>query len=178
MRTIDSNAAAAHAAGAIAGHSAPLRAVLGRVKQVRPRERAASNDGRFETHALEAWARRALAANGFGGVELPAAARAAAQAGAGESLAQLVDVPQRASFAQIVRAFAELAADALRGAIAQWRAGRIARAARAALAQLDDRTLRDLGLHRSELGSVAAELARETDASRRRVLLSLHMHAI
>jgi uncharacterized protein YjiS (DUF1127 family) len=179
MRTIESKVLSTNpTGGSVVAGARGLPAVFGRVKQAAPRVPAASNDGVFAASAIDAWARRAAAANGFGAGDLPAAPPAAARVGAGETLAQFVDAPHRASFAQIARAFADLAADALRGAVARWRAGRMARAARAALAQLDDRTLSDLGLHRSELGSVAAELAREADASRRRVLLSLHMLAI
>jgi uncharacterized protein YjiS (DUF1127 family) len=174
MRTIESKASFAANGGSVASDELAMPAVFGRVKHAAPRASVASNDGVFAASEIDAWARRAAAANGFGAAELPAAARAAAQAGMGGALAQFVDVPQRASLAQIGRAFADLARDALRGAIAKWRAARHARAARAELAQLDDRTLSDLGLHRSELPSVAAELAREADPTRRRVLLSLH----
>lgn len=178
MRTIDSKASFAAEGGGVVSDVLAMPAVFGRVKQAAPRVPAASNDGVFAASEIDAWARRAAAANGFGAADLPAAPPAAARVGAGETLAQFVDVPHRASFAQIARAFADLVADALRRTAAKRRAARMARAARAELAQLDDRTLSDLGLHRSELGSVAAELARETDASRRRVLLSLHMLAI
>lgn len=40
----------------------------------------------------------------------------------------------------------------------RWRAREQARETARTLAQLDDRTLRDLGLHRSELGALGAEL--------------------
>ncbi|GMV58756.1 MAG: hypothetical protein AMXMBFR72_18600 [Betaproteobacteria bacterium] len=174
MRTIESKASFAASGGSVVSDVLAMPAVFGRVKQAAPRVPAASNDGVFAASAIDAWARRAVAANGFGAADLSGAPPAAARVEAGEALAQFVDAPHRASFAQIARAFADLAADALRGAVAKWRAGRIARAARAELAQLDDRTLSDLGLHRSELGSIAAELAREADTNRRRVLLSLH----
>lgn len=175
MRTIESKVLSTdHTGGSVVAGARGLPAVFGRVKHAAPRGPAASNDGVFAASEIDAWARRATAANGFGAADLPAAARVDPS----EKLSQFVDAPHRASFAQIARAFADLAADALRGAVARWRAGRMERATRAALAQLDDRTLRDLGMHRSELGSVAAELAREADVSRRRVLLSLHMLAI
>ena len=40
-----------------------------------------------------------------------------------------------------------------------WRHWRLRRAAAETLHSLDDRTLRDLGFHRSEIGSVAAEIS-------------------
>jgi len=175
MRTIESKALPANLTdSSVSDRARRLPAVFGRVKRVAPRMPLASNDGIFAASEIDAWARRAAAANGFGAADLPAAA----PADAGEARARFADTPHRASVTEIARACADLAADALRGALAKWRAARIARATRAALGQLDDRTLNDLGLHRSELGSVAAELARETDASRRRVLLSLHMLSI
>lgn len=175
MRTLESKARSANPNHSrVIDGTRRLPAVFGRVKRVAPRMPLARNDAIFAASEIEAWARRAAAANGFGTADLPAAA----QADAGEARARFADTPHRASLTEIARACADLATEALRGALAKWRAARIARATRAALGQLDDRTLNDLGLHRSELGSVAAELARETDASRRRVLLSLHMLSI
>jgi uncharacterized protein YjiS (DUF1127 family) len=57
-------------------------------------------------------------------------------------------------------------------AVQRWRIQRDAHVTRRALAQLDDRTLHDLGFHRSEIGSVAAELGGSARAERQRVLLS------
>jgi uncharacterized protein YjiS (DUF1127 family) len=54
---------------------------------------------------------------------------------------------------------------ALRG-LRAWRRYREARATYTQLYQLDDRTLRDLGFCRDEIGSVVAELAGEAERTR------------
>lgn len=54
---------------------------------------------------------------------------------------------------------ARSAARAVNVAVARWRAQQLAHATTRALAALDARTLRDIGLHRSELASVGAEVA-------------------
>jgi len=76
----------------------------------------------------------------------------------------------------------DTAVGALRAAVAFARriivhAGRRrqARAFREELRCLDDGMLRDLGIDRSEIGSVASELAGLTDATRLRALLSAHL---
>ncbi|MEO8751635.1 MAG: DUF1127 domain-containing protein [Casimicrobiaceae bacterium] len=58
------------------------------------------------------------------------------------------------------------------GALAGYRQYRMAKASRDALLQLDDRMLRDLGLHRDEVGSVAAELSGQAERTRIQTLLT------
>lgn len=48
---------------------------------------------------------------------------------------------------------------------------RIARRTRQTLEWVDDRTLRDIGLLRSEIGSIASEIAGDAEATRLRVAL-------
>ena len=50
--------------------------------------------------------------------------------------------------------------------LARWQQYRQARDIRRALAELDDRTLHDLGLYRGEIGSVAAELSGTAERTR------------
>jgi len=59
----------------------------------------------------------------------------------------------------------EIVADFGRSVAERYRRSRRAAAAREALRQLDDRTLRDLGIDRSEIASVAAEAAGATESS-------------
>ena len=54
----------------------------------------------------------------------------------------------------------------------QWSRRRIAHDTERMLRTLDTRTLRDIGLHRSEISSVAHELARQAEPTRTVVALS------
>jgi uncharacterized protein YjiS (DUF1127 family) len=74
-------------------------------------------------------------------------------------------------FAATARAVAAMLRDAYAGYVRR----REAKAVRLALGELDDRTLRDLGLDRSEIGSVAAEVA--GGAERTRILSALTRNA-
>ena len=63
--------------------------------------------------------------------------------------------------------------DAMREVAMQRRRRRLARATLLTLHSLDARTLRDIGLDRSEIPSVVSELGGEVDATRARILHSL-----
>ena len=56
--------------------------------------------------------------------------------------------------------------------VAAWQRQRLHRATVATLGGLDDRTLHDLGLHRSEIGGVAAEVAGSAEPTYLRVQLA------
>jgi len=139
--------------------------------------RVAGNDPTCDDPAdskreIEAWARRAQAANGFGDAatvdsatsvwpssyELHQAARANRAFVLGEMLASAV---------RAVRVV-------LRSAYSRYRDYRQQSALYDTLSELDDRTLRDLGFDRSEIRSVAAEWAGEAEATRVRVLNTPH----
>ena len=66
----------------------------------------------------------------------------------------------------LVREGARFARGAVARAWQRYRRRRDARAIYMALSDLDDRTLRDLGFHRSEIGSVAAEATGEAEPTR------------
>jgi len=104
--------------------------------------------------SIETWARRAHAANGFGdaGIDMP-------ERPASYELYHAARAHRAFMLAEILRALIGATADALRRAQATWRQRRQARYYRLPLQEIDDRTLRDIGLVRSEIGSVAAELA-------------------
>ena len=61
--------------------------------------------------------------------------------------------------------------------LAAWRRQRTHRATVATLRSLDDRTLRDLGLHRSEIGGVAAEIGGLAEVTYLRAQLAHHQRA-
>ncbi|HQR20933.1 MAG TPA: DUF1127 domain-containing protein [Burkholderiaceae bacterium] len=156
---------------------------LARVKRTYPtsavRTGEASNDRAFapatgDAAELEAWSRRAAAASGFGD-----AADATGGDSAGSYQHQLQ--ARAARHAGLSAAFAVMTGtviDAAHRALASWRRARDAHATYRALSRLDARTLRDVGLDRSELRSVAAELAGEADRSRIQALRSLRMLSV
>jgi uncharacterized protein YjiS (DUF1127 family) len=77
---------------------------------------------------------------------------------------------------EIIIALMQALAAFARQSLARHRQRRRARSTYDALRQLDDRTLRDLGFDRSEIRSVAAEIAREVERTRVRTLRSARSH--
>ncbi len=146
------------------------------------RRGSAGNDATYEGPKIsdaDAWARHALAANGFG-------------EGAGFGDGAIIDAPSapptsyelyhaaraHCSFTlgEIIVALMQALAAFARQSLARHRQRRRARSTYDALRQLDDRTLRDLGFDRSEIRSVAAEIAREVERTRVRTLRSARSH--
>ena len=60
---------------------------------------------------------------------------------------------------------------------AAWHRQRMHRATVETLSALDDRTLHDLGFHRSEIGAVAAEIGGSAETTYLRVQLDRHLRA-
>ena len=135
------------------------------------RREAARNDDTLEEPAssreeLDAWARHASAASGFGddgsptgdtwawatSYELQSSARARRAFGIGE----------------IVAAMVLAVSEAGRRAYARYRQWRVAAETYDTLRRLDDHELKDLGFDRSELASVAAEAAGTVTPTRKR----------
>lgn len=138
------------------------------------RRESAGNDPMYEgakvSHA-EAWARHALAANGFG----DGAGRydgAIADAGSARPTRYELYHAARAyrsfTLGEIVAAVMQAVAAFARRALALYAQHQRARSLYDALSQLDDRTLRDLGFDRSEIRSVVAELAGKAERTRMR----------
>jgi uncharacterized protein YjiS (DUF1127 family) len=145
--------------------SAP-RAVLGLVKSTYPlvaAAEAAVNDAHFSAAAdIDAWARRAAAANGFGGSVVAEVATAVDHA----ALRAAAQDHRSASLAAIARAIVGAVGDALRAGLQRWREQRELRRTYLALSDLDARTLKDIAVGDQEIGSIAAELAGRAERTR------------
>lgn len=144
--------------------------------QMLARFTAASNDVAYATDRdraadLDGWARRAAAANGFG------EARADAQLRHGGPDAHRLAIEARgarsAGLAAVIGNLMAAASAAAQRLRASWAQARSARATYRALCDLDDRALHDIGLDRSEMRSVAAEIAGQADRTRAQALRTL-----
>jgi uncharacterized protein YjiS (DUF1127 family) len=154
--------------------------VLGVVKTTYPRIDVtvpAANDPDFSGAAeLDRWARRVFAANGFGDADMPPPSTVPAH---GAIDVQATAGQQRsASFWQICVAVGEAVGGAIDRAVTRWREYRALRRTYNALADLDQRTLRDIGLDAHEAGSIAAELAGRAERTRMQALRTLRDLAI
>ena len=78
----------------------------------------------------------------------------------------------RAGFGDALFAAAQSALDAVRRFLARRRRARLAAVFRSELRALDDHVLHDIGIDRSEIGSVASEMAGLEDPTRLRALVS------
>ena len=86
----------------------------------------------------------------------------------------LKSAPGLNRLASIFEATLRTAGAVARRGYARWARRRHARATYLALSEIDERTLRDLGLHRSELMSVATEISGGAESTRARSAQSQH----
>jgi hypothetical protein len=144
----------------------------------------ASNDARYATSgapvldrsALDAWARRAQAASGFG--EAVAAESYEARRRAAFDLNLEARAARSATPIEVLAALVAAGASAWKRMAADWRRARDVHATERALRGIDRRTLRDIGLDSGESGSIAAELGGMTDRTRAHALMKLRYLAI
>jgi len=125
------------------------------------------NDANYENLAIsdiDAWARHAFAANGFGDVAIIDTTPSARPTS--YELHRDAHVHRSFTLGEIIIVAMQAVAAFASQALARHRQRRRARSTYDALRQLDDRTLRDLGFERSEIRSVAAELTGETECTR------------
>lgn len=124
-------------------------------------------DRTVSREAIEAWERHAQAANGFGELT-PVDSPASGQPANHEAHVATRTLRSRV-LGGIVVAIRKVDV-IVRRALARHRQRRQIRADYGALRELDDRTLRDLGFHRSEILSVATEVAGAVERTRVRAL--------
>ena len=133
---------------------------LSTLRRIRGEIPAANDDACVDLPAvdrIEAWACHASGTNGFGDamVALPlTASRPTAR-----ELDQDARIARSQAIAENIATAVVSICVVLRRALASYRAYRDARETVWALRGLDDRTLRDLGYHRSEIESVAMEVS-------------------
>lgn len=137
---------------------------------------AASNDAAYgndrdRAAELNGWARRTTAASGFGDAQVEAQVMPQGR----DAYQGMVEAraARSARLAGLVAAL--IAAVSVTGhrLHASWSRARAARATYLALRDLDSHTLHDLGLDRSEMRSVAAEIAGESERTRVQALRTL-----
>ena len=131
------------------------------------------NDAAYEDPAIsaEAWARHALAANGFGdgaAVGDGAITDAPSARPTSYELYHAARAHRSFTLGEIIVAVMQAVAAIARQALARYAQHQRARSMYDALRQLDDHTLRDLGFDRSEIRSVVAELAGKAECTRMR----------
>ena len=125
---------------------------------------------------LDAWARRAGAASGFGeATTAPSDMRPRPDS---SQLYIAARTHRSAALQKVVEAAIAALAGSVRRGLAAWRRARDERATYRALHALDSRTLHDIGLDLSEARSVAAELVGAADRTRVHALMTLRYLAI
>jgi uncharacterized protein YjiS (DUF1127 family) len=112
---------------------------------------------------VDAWARHADASNGFGAA---VADPVSAPDETGQALHQEVRKRRARALGTFIASAARACVALLGDALARYRRHREARRTYDALRQLDDRMLRDLGLDRSEMTSIAAEVSGQAEYAR------------
>jgi uncharacterized protein YjiS (DUF1127 family) len=152
-------------------HSRPVFAADIERPVANTRREPADNDDRCEEPPsafveVDGWARRAQSANGFGDAIIAEYSPVARPS----SYALFHDARSTRAYAlaEIVSTAMVAIADLTRQAVERARQRRSARASHDALRALDDRSLRDLGLDRSELESIAGEVAGSAERTRMR----------
>lgn len=116
---------------------------------------------------LNALALRTFAGSGFGDAVIDTTAAPAAVTSL--ELYHMARAHRSYQLREIISAMLQTVADAMRPVITRWRQKQQARAAYRTLRALDTRTLRDLGIDRSELLSVATEIAAGGASTRVRI---------
>jgi uncharacterized protein YjiS (DUF1127 family) len=137
---------------------------------------AASNDAAYANDRdraveLDGWARRTSSASGFGDAQVEAQVMPQAH----DAYQGMVEAraARSARLAGLVTALIAAMSATGHRLRASWSSARAARATYLALRDLDSHTLHDLGLDRSEMRSVAAEIAGQSDRTRVQALRTL-----
>jgi uncharacterized protein YjiS (DUF1127 family) len=134
------------------------------------RHGSAGNDPAISEDDAEPWAQHALAADGFGDPAITDTTFSAWPTS--YELYHIARAHRSFTLGEIIVAAFQAIGATARRAYARHRQRRQARAIYDALRQLDDRTLHDIGFDRSEIRSVAAEVAGEAESTRVRALLT------